>query len=183
MTSTASPTRSEFSEDMYPTEPLVDEKIRPATLKIKQPSVRRRAARSLILFCMGVAATLAWQSYGDATREMIASSYPQLGWLAPQSAFAETAPEPNAPVNASDALELKSILINVAALRQSVDQLAVQFVASQQQMASDIVKLKAAEQDIFDKISSAPPPRPAVAPARKPAPVPPPQSSETSPGR
>src|SRR6516225_11725323 len=107
MTSTASPTRSEFSEDMYPTEPLVDAKIRPTTLKIKQPSVRRRAARSLILFCMGVAATLAWQSYGDATREMIASSYPQLGWLAPQSAFAETAPEktsPNAPVNASDTL-------------------------------------------------------------------------------
>jgi hypothetical protein len=135
---------------------------------------------------MGVAGTLAWQSYGDAAREMIASSYPQLGWLAPQSAFAETAPEktsPNAPVNASDTLELKSILINVAALRQSVDQLAVQFVASQQQMASDIVKLKAAEQDIFDKISSAPPPRPAAAP-RKPVPVPPPpQSSETSPGR
>ena len=183
MTSTASPTRSEFSEDMYPTEPLVDEKIRPATLKIKQPSVRRRAARSLILFCMGVAATLAWQSYGDATREMIASSYPQLGWLAPQSAFAETAPGPNAPVNASDALELKSILINVAALRQSVDQLAVQFLASQQQMASDIAKLKAVEQDVFDKISSAPPPRPAAAPARKPVPVPPPQSSETSPLR
>ena len=184
MTSTASPTRSEFSEDMYPTEPLVDEKIRPATLKIKQPSVRRRATRSLILFCTGVAATLAWQSYGDATREMIASSYPQLGWLAPQSAFAETAPEPNAPVNASDALELKSILINVAALRQSVDQLAVQFLASQQQMASDIAKMKAAEQDIFDKISSSPPPRPAAAPARKPVPVPPPpQSSETSPLR
>jgi hypothetical protein len=163
---------------------LVDAKIRPTTLKIKQPSVRRRAARSLILFCMGVAATLAWQSYGDATREMIASSYPQLGWLAPQSAFAETAPEPNAPVNTSDALELKSILINVAALPQSVDQLAAQFLASQQQMASDIAKLKAGEQDIFDKISSAPPPRPAAAPARKPAPVPPPpQSSETSPGR
>jgi len=74
-------------------------------------------------------------------------------------------------------------MINVAALRQSVDQLAVQFLASQQQMASDIAKLKAAEQGIFDKISSAPPPRPAVAPARKPVPVPPPQSSETSPGR
>ena len=184
MTSTLGSTRSELSEDTWPTEPLVDEKIRPATLKIKQPSVRRRAARSLILFCMGVAATLAWQSYGDATREMIASSYPQLGWLAPQSAFAETAPEPNAPVNASDALELKSILINVAALRQSVDQLAVRFLATQQEMASDIAKLKAGEQDIFDKISSAPPPRPAAAPARKPVPVPPPpQSSETSPIR
>jgi hypothetical protein len=35
----------------------------------------------LISFCVGVAATLGWQSYGDAAREMIASSYPQLGWL------------------------------------------------------------------------------------------------------
>ena len=106
MTSTASPTRSEFSEDMYPTEPLVDEKIRPATLKIKQPSVRRRAARSLILFCMGVAATLAWQSYGDATREMIASSYPQFGWLVPQTVGVETTSEIPAPVTTSDSQEL-----------------------------------------------------------------------------
>ena len=38
--------------------------------------------------------------------------------------------------------------------------------ASQQQMASDIAK-QADEQDVFDKISSACPPRPAAAPARK----------------
>ena len=48
--------------------------------------------------------------------------------------------------------------------------------ASQQQMASDIAKLKADEQDVFDKISSASPPRPAAAPARKPVPVAPPLS-------
>ena len=172
MTSTLGSTRSELSEDTWPTEPLVDAKIRPVVLKSKEPSFRRRAARALIIFCTGVAATLAWQSYGDEVREMIAISYPQLGWLAPQSAFAEIAPEPNAPVNASDSLELKSILINVAALRQSVDQLAVRFLATQQEMASDIAKMKANEQDIFDKISSAPPPRPAAAPARKPVPVP-----------
>src|SRR5437588_5878270 len=110
MTSTPSSTRSEFSEDMSPTEPLVDAKIRPAVMKSKQPSIRRRAARSLIIFCMGVGATVAWQSYGDDIRETIASSYPQLGWLAPQSAFAETAPEKtsqNVPVSASDAPELR----------------------------------------------------------------------------
>ena len=55
--------------------------------------------------------------------------------------------------------------------------------ASQQQMASDIAK-QADEQDVFDKISSASPPRPAAAPARKSVPVAPPlQSSETSPVR
>jgi hypothetical protein len=42
----------------------------------------------LITFCIGIAATLGWQSYGDAAREMIASSYPQLGWVAPQPASA-----------------------------------------------------------------------------------------------
>ena len=169
MTSTPSPTRPEFSD--------------PTVLKGKQLSLRRRAARSLIIFCMGVAATLTWQSYGDATREMIASSYPQLGWLAPQSAFAETAPEKVSPIAAattSDGQELlKSILVNLAVMRQSVDQLSGEFGASQQQMANDIAK---AERHILDKISSAPPPRPAAAPARKPVPVPP-QSPQEPPLR
>ena len=162
-----SATNSTEPTAISPTKPSTDAKIRPAVLKDKQPSLRRPTARSMIIFCMGVTATLAWQSHGDAIREMIANSYPQLGWLAPQTAAAS--PEmisPNAPANTSDALELKSILVNVAAMRQSVDQLAAQFVASQQQMASDIAKLN-------DKISSAPPPRPAAAPARKPVPVPP----------
>jgi hypothetical protein len=42
-------------------------------------------ARFLVTFCIGIAVTLAWQSYGDAAREMIVNSYPQLGWLAPQA--------------------------------------------------------------------------------------------------
>jgi hypothetical protein len=50
-------------------------------------------------------------------------------------------------------------------------------VASQQQMASDNARLK---QDILAKLSSAP--RPAAAPARKPAPVAP-QSTQEPPAR
>jgi hypothetical protein len=117
---------------------------------------------------MGIAATLAWQSYGDAAREIIARSYPQLGWLEPQTVGVGTTPEmtsPIAPATLSDSQELllKSILVNLAAVRQSVDQLA----ASQQQMASDIAKLKAAEPDVLGTISSAPPLQPAAAPAVK----------------
>ena len=63
-------------------------------------------------------------------------------------------------------------MVNLAALKESVDQLAAQFAAGQQQMASEIEKLKAADQGILEKINSAL--RPAAAPARKPAPVPPP---------
>jgi hypothetical protein len=51
----------------------------------------RALSRVLITFCSGVAATLAWWSYGDAARQMIASSYPQLLWLAPPRPL--TAPE------------------------------------------------------------------------------------------
>jgi hypothetical protein len=43
-------------------------------------------ARFLITFCSGVAATLAWQSYGDAARQMIVNSSPQHRWSALQAA-------------------------------------------------------------------------------------------------
>ena len=67
--------------------------IRPTTLGNHrfpngQPSLGKQASRAisrfLITFCSGIAATLAWQWYGDAAREMIAKSYPQLGRLAPR---------------------------------------------------------------------------------------------------
>lgn len=125
--------------------------------------------RLLITFCIGVVATLAWQSYGDAAREMIANSYPQLSWLAPQAAVAQTAPDAIAPTTSSlDPQQLKEMSADLAAVRQKVDQLAAQVAAGQDQMARDFAaKLQAAEQDIVATIS-VPPPQPAT--ARKPAP-------------
>jgi hypothetical protein len=115
----------------------------------------------VITFCIGVAATLAWQSYGDALREMIASSSPQLGWLAPTAPVAQTAPAAPSP----DLDELKAISRGLAVVRQSVDQLA----AGQQQMTREITKLQATKQDSLDR-TSAPPSSPAAAAARKPVP-------------
>jgi hypothetical protein len=125
--------------------------------------------RFLITFCVGVFATLAWQSYGDAARERIANSYPQLGWLAPEAAVAQTAPATIVPpITSPDQQEFKAMSSNLAALRQRVDQIA----AGQDRIARDItVKLQAAEQDILDKLS-APPPQQAAAPARKSVPPP-----------
>jgi len=125
--------------------------------------------RFLITFCIGVFATLAWQSYGDMARERIANSYPQLGWLAPEAAVAQTAPATIVPPIASpDQQEFKAMSSDLAALRQRVDQIA----AGQDRITRDItVKLQAAEQDILDKIS-APPPQAAAAPARKSVPPP-----------
>src|SRR6516165_2949117 len=105
MSSTLSPTQSEFSAGRWAVKPWVDATVRPADLKndrfpSKRPSLAGRSSRAvvrfLIAFCIGVAATLAWQSYGDAAREMIASSSPQLVWLAPQTAPAAP-PAPAAP--------------------------------------------------------------------------------------
>jgi hypothetical protein len=155
-----SSTRSEFSADLRAGEPSVE-----------PPAFRSRGSftRILITFCVGVAATLAWQSYGDAAREIIANSYPQLGWLAPQSAIAQTVPDTIVPPATSpDSHEFKAISLDLAALRQKVDQLA----ASQQQMTRDFsTRLHAAEQEILDKISVLPS-QPAAAPARKPMPTP-----------
>jgi Cysteine rich repeat len=40
----------------------------------------RGFTRYLLAICIGVAATLAWQSYGEATKQMFATKAPELGW-------------------------------------------------------------------------------------------------------
>src|SRR5882762_10222598 len=119
MASTLHRAQSESPVDQWSNETSVDAKLRPVDLDLKndrfsskRPSLGKRASRALvrflITFCIGVAATLAWQSYGDAAREMIANSSPQLGWLAPQAAVAQTAPNTIAPTTSSpDPQELK----------------------------------------------------------------------------
>jgi hypothetical protein len=47
--------------------------------EVKKPG-SRGFARYLIAICVGAAAVLAWQSYGAATKEAIATKAPELGW-------------------------------------------------------------------------------------------------------
>ena len=131
---------SEFSKGRWATEPSDEPPLHPNELNLV---MRLRVwldklaplafARYLITFFVGVAATLAWQSYRDATREQTSAAAPA-------------------------SLDL---------MRQSVDNLAI-----------EITKLQAAEQDILDRMS-APAPRPAAASARNPVLRP----SQTSPLR
>ncbi len=179
MNSKLSHSRSDASTSLWGTEPLMDETSRWADSKNDnlpsiRPSRRKRApralARFLFTFCIGVAATLAWQSYGDTAREMIANSSPQLSWLAPQSASVQTPPNMVASAAPSpDQQQLKAMLLGIGAMRQSVDQ----FAAAQDQMTNEITKLRAAQQELLDKISASPP-RPAAAPTHKPVPLTPP---------
>ena len=170
MSSTLSRTQSRFSAGRWITEPSVDAPLQPIDLDgfpRRRPSLGKRASRAvarfLITFCTGVAAALAWQSFGDAVREIVARSSPKLVWLAPAAPVEQTAPAP--PSSSPDLDELKAISHGLAVVRQSVDQLA----AGQQQITREIAKLQASNQDSLER-TSAPPPSPIAAPSRKPVP-------------
>ena len=171
--------KSEFPTHLRAAKPTVDAAKRSSLDPItKRPSfakrVRRGSARLLTIFCLGAGTTLAWQSYGDVARGMIAKSSPQLAWLAPTTVpVAPTAP--NAATAAAASPELQHLALGLAAVRQSVDLLTSQLAASQQQMGTDIAKLQADGQEILQKLSVAPP-RSTAAPTHKPAPVTPPSS-------
>jgi hypothetical protein len=157
----------------------------------------RGFARFLLAICIGVAATLAWQSYGEAAKQMFAAKAPelgwspetkqmianwveQLGWIKPP--VAQTVPAavaPSVPVVPSvDPAEVHQIAIDLTALRQTV----AQITASQDQMARAVDRLQAAYQEILVKIPepSLPPPI-AAAPtvAGRPAPGGAPPSENT----
>lgn len=140
MSSMQSLAEAEFSEppviDLHPT----DLDRFPAKRRSGGKRLSRALTRLLIAFCVGVVATLSWQSYGDAAREMVASSYPQLGWLAPRSApGAQVIPGTVAQsITSPDPQELKAISLGLTAVRQRVDQLA----AGQEQMTREITKLQ-----------------------------------------
>ena len=92
---------------------------------IKRPSLGRRAsrglARFLVVFCLGVGTTLAWQLYGDAARAMIANSSLQLGWLAPKTTrVVRTVPEVATPAAAASP-DLQQITVGLASVHQSID--------------------------------------------------------------
>ena len=141
----------------------------------------RGLTRFIIAVLIGVGGTLAWQSYGDVAREMLATRAPGLAaWLPPamRSAAAATSA---APMD-----QLAPIASSLELVRRSLDQMA----AKQDQMAQSIAALQAAEEDIRQKMLSAAPaqqpasvlqPRPIMSPPaqsasapRRPAPAPPP---------
>jgi hypothetical protein len=160
-------------------------------LLTEKPSFGRRAARALlrffVLFFLGVAATLAWQSYGDATRQSVATWAAERGWptdwlsygqaqkedaaprLATSGAPAAQARAEGAPGAAADNSELqqlKTMTLGLAATVNTMRARLEQIAVGQEQSASDVAKLQTAEQEIRQKISG-PGPRAATAPASK----------------
>lgn len=149
--------QSEFSENWLPAKRRLVEvlAINPAHLKNdrSQSQWRGRGKRgSLALtFCIGVAATLAWLSHGDVAREVIASSFPRLGWLTWQvGAVGQRTPDMIVAAASSPDHQLFSEMsLNLDDVWQRVDQLS----AGQKQMAHNIEKLTAAQEQLTLEVS------------------------------
>jgi hypothetical protein len=124
--------------------------------------------RFLFTFCLGIAATLGWQAYGDQARELIAKTYPQLTWVAQRGAAQ------NAPPGRTVDQQLQEMSLGLASMRQRVEQLSAQLVAGQDQLTRDITaRVQVVEREILEKMASAGQPRTAtteVTAARKPTP-------------
>src|SRR5258705_705609 len=144
-------------------------------------SVMPTVTHIVIPFCVGAVAIMAWQSYGDAARKIIASSYSQAGWLAPRTApIAYSAPGTTGLAAQAalslDQPRLNAISLDLDAMRQTVDRIAVneeqitrnveKITSGQDQMTREISRLQAIEQHK----NSEPPPPSAPASARQPLP-------------
>jgi len=203
MSPISSPAQSEFSKGSLPVKQSLVEKltIDPADLKNNRSRERPALGKRLLLalapitFCIGVAATLAWQSYGGAARKAIASSFPQFGWLAPQAAPVSQnmagVIAPAAPVAPSpDQQQLNAMSLDLDTVRQSVDKIAAseeqmtrsvdriatnqermartvdQLAAGKEEITHEITKLQAIEQYILYKNSEPPAPKSVPRPSR-----------------
>jgi hypothetical protein len=178
MNSLPSPKQSEFLAASLRVKPSIEAPAgRPANLKNGQllngwswlAKLSPLAfARYLIAFFIGVTATVAWQPYRDARREMIAP-----GAQSPdQQQFDDVSLDLDAMRQSIDRAAT-NIATSQEQITRSVDQLA----AGQEQMTRAITKLQAVEQIVL--YTSPEPPRPARALAIKPGPRPAPAPAPT----
>jgi hypothetical protein len=180
MDSVLSLRRSEYSVVWLPIEPSVDATMPPADdpksdslyRKKAPPGIRdpRAMPRLLVAFCIGVIATLAWQSCSDAARQLIETSSLQSGGLAP---IAPTTPDVMATATFAapslDKQRLAAVWENVdqrAASQQQISLSGVQLASAQEQIAHDFDSLAQIKRHTISKMS-VPLPRPAPAETRK----------------
>jgi hypothetical protein len=143
-------------DNLIPRVSRLDDKTSDRVRAMESRTKRRSSrgfARFLVAICIGVVGTLAWQSYGQATKQiiatrapelgwspeakqMIASGIQQLGWTKPSAGPENTAPQQIAPKASTapslDPAQVQQMVQSLAALRESVQQL----VASQESLAA-----------------------------------------------
>jgi hypothetical protein len=142
-------------------------------------------ARFVLAAGIGVAATLAWQSYGQAARQLLAVHVPALAATVAGSPPAAPEPEqarpaaptvaaaasPDAPASAASlpahpdlTPQIEAMARDLAALRESMAKL----VAAQDEAAKSLAKLRTEDEA---KPTPNPTPKPAVKPVPKPRPT------------
>jgi len=118
-----------------------------------RPSIGRRIFRALARFSItvliGVGVTLGWQSYGDVVKEMLVARAPTLAWVL---SVLPTKSPVVAATSTDPMQQLAPLASNLDVVRRNVEQLA----ARQEQMAQSIAAMQAVEEDIRQKMSSAP---------------------------
>lgn len=174
-----------------------------------RPSLGKRMFRAIARFCIalliGVGATLAWQWHGDEAKQMISTWLPALGQMLPASSATQntTLPQlaPSTQLTGSAAArtspeitpQLEPMARDLAEARRSLGQLAdmarelvdvrhslEQLAAKQEQIVQSIASLQTFQQNIKQKLASAPQSGSVPLPPRKP-PQPASQSSAVKP--
>ena len=149
---------------------------------IEKEIKRRRSrgfARYLVAICIGVAGTLAWQSYGDAAKQVIATRAPELGWspeakqeiaswtvgwMKPRAGpEAVASSSKTAPAPSGDPAQVQQIAQSLTALRETVEQIA----ASQDQTSREMARVESAVAELILKFPE-PSAQPPAAPEHKP---------------
>jgi len=175
--------RNSFDERIRiaPDDSRYDDRLRWSRFESNRPAIKKRSigkrmtyatARFAVVVLIGVTATLAWQAYGDEARTRLASYDPSLAWLTPPPA-AQASPAA-AAVSATDlAQQLKPITLEIATVRQALEQIAAkenQLTTNQDRLAQGLSTLAAIEQEVGLKVASLAAPKPVRAqPPRQPA--------------
>jgi hypothetical protein len=146
------PTQSELSEDTLPASLFARRPDLENGYPNERSSVGKRALiLVVVIFCIGVSATFAWQSYG--AREMIASSNPQLSGLVPRAGpVAQNAPDviglASRTASSPDQQQPNAILLDLDAVRQSIDGIASSIASSQGRMTSSADRMATTQEQI-----------------------------------
>jgi hypothetical protein len=179
-------------------ESLAIKTISDRLLAIEQQTKKRGSrvfTHYLLVICIGVAATLAWQSYGEVAKQIIATRAPELGWSPETKQVIANWVQQFGLMKPGTGPERTDISVaetQVATVAQTVPfpktpatpsidpeqvhQIALdlgalrqtvgQLAASQDQMVHRIDTLQTSNQEILEKIPAPPPPPPlAAAPA------------------
>jgi hypothetical protein len=177
-------------------------------LAIEQQTKRRASggfARYLLAVCIGAAAILAWQSSGEAAKQLIATKAPELGWSPEtkqiiaswmqQFGWTRAGPESTAVQPSVPETQVATIAQTVPVPKgpatpsidpEQVHRMALglgalqqnveQLAAGQDQIGRVIDRLQGAVAEILVKMPQPQPPPIPAAPAHKPNPVTPPSS-------